>query len=380
MGDYMRKRVICIFILICALFIFPQKIHAEETQTVVNQQLDRLRIEEIDDTADELLEDSDFSFSQTVKDIVSGGWQFSFKDCITKIVGLVFSEIFGQIKLLRRIIFIAILCGFLKTLEDSFGGKTASELGFYVCYILLIYIVMASFYENSVMVAQTTDKLILMLKEMLPAFLALMAASGRVVDSAVMAPLIMGAAMLISTLIQSMIVPAIGLTAMLEIANHISDKGLLSNLSELMKTVISVCLKGCAFAFMGVTALQKTGAAGLNGMVTKTAKVAVGAVPVVGDIMSGAVETAANFTGLLKGSVTVATVLLVAAMVMLPVIKLGVMFFIYKLAAAVIEPVSEPRLIKALNSAGDFSALLLGALFVVAVMFVFSAIILLSAG
>lgn len=376
----MRKRVICIFLLLCAVFMFPEKIHAEERQTLVNGQLNRLGMEEIDDTVDELLEDSEFSFSQTVKDIVSGGWQFSLKDGATKIVKTVFLEIFDQVKLLRRIIFIAILCGFLKTLEDSFGGKTASELGFYVCYILLIYIVMASFYENSVMVAQTTDKLILLLKEMLPAFLTLMAASGRVVDSAVMAPIIMGSAMLISTLIQNMIVPIIGLTAMLEIANHISDRGLLTNLSALMKTVISFCLKGCAIAFMAVTALQRTGAAGLNSVVTKTARAAVGAVPVVGDIMTGAVETAASLTGLLKGSVTVATVLLVAAMVMLPVIKLGVMFFIYKLAAAVIEPVSEPRLIKALNSAGDFSALLLGALFVVAVMFVFSAIILLSAG
>ena len=112
---------------------------------------------------------------------------------------------------------------------------------------------------------------------------------------------------------------------------------------------------------------------------SETAKSAVGAVPVVGKVMEGAVETAASFTGLIRSSVGLGTVFLVTAIVFIPFVKLGVIWFIYKFAAAVIEPVSEPRLIKALSAAGDFSALLMAAVFVVAIMFVFSAIVLLTA-
>ena len=238
---------------------------------------------------------------------------------------------------------------------------------------------MTSFYDSAQMVINTADELIVLLKAMLPTFITLLTLSGGAVQGGVMGPFIMGSAGIISYAIRIIIVPAIGLTAMLKIANNISDKGILSNLSGLMEKIISICLKGCAFGFMAVCTLQRTGASGINGVIAKTAKSAVGAVPVVGDVMEGAIDTAANLTGLLRGSLGIGTAILIVTVVLTPVIKLGVIWLIYKFAAAVIEPVSEPRLIKALSAAGDFSALLIGALFVVAVMFIFSAIILLTA-
>ncbi len=375
----MIKRIICLTFLIAIALIFPQKVHAEEIDTVIGVQLDKLGLEEVDGAAGDIFEESGFSLSETVREIAANGWQISLSDILSALVQNIFSEIFLQISLMRRILFIAILCGFLKSLEDSFGGKAASELGFYICYILLIYIVMTSFYDSAQMVINTADELIVLLKAMLPTFITLLTLSGGAVQGGVMGPFIMGSAGIISYAIRIIIVPAIGLTAMLKIANNISDKGILSNLSGLMEKIISICLKGCAFGFMAVCTLQRTGASGINGVIAKTAKSAVGAVPVVGDVMEGAIDTAANLTGLLRGSLGIGTAILIVTVVLTPVIKLGVIWLIYKFAAAVIEPVSEPRLIKALSAAGDFSALLIGALFVVAVMFIFSAIILLTA-
>ncbi len=375
----MIKRIICLTFLIAIALIFPQKVHAEEIDTVIGVQLDKLGLEEVDGAAGDIFEESGFSLSETVRGIAANGWQISLSDILSALVQNIFSEIFLQISLMRRILFIAILCGFLKSLEDSFGGKAASELGFYICYILLIYIVMTSFYDSAQMVINTADELIVLLKAMLPTFITLLTLSGGAVQGGVMGPFIMGSAGIISYAIRIIIVPAIGLTAMLKIANNISDKGILSNLSGLMEKIISICLKGCAFGFMAVCTLQRTGASGINGVIAKTAKSAVGAVPVVGDVMEGAIDTAANLTGLLRGSLGIGTAILIVTVVLTPVIKLGVIWLIYKFAAAVIEPVSEPRLIKALSAAGDFSALLIGALFVVAVMFIFSAIILVAA-
>ena len=375
----MIKRIICLTFLIAIALIFPQKVHAEEIDTVIGVQLDKLGLEEVDGAAGDIFEEGGFSLSETVRGIAANGWQISLSDILSALVQNIFSEIFLQISLMRRILFIAILCGFLKSLEDSFGGKAASELGFYICYILLIYIVMTSFYDSAQMVINTADELIVLLKAMLPTFITRLTLSGGAVQGGVMGPFIMGSAGIISYAIRIIIVPAIGLTAMLKIANNISDKGILSNLSGLMEKIISICLKGCAFGFMAVCTLQRTGASGINGVIAKTAKSAVGAVPVVGDVMEGAIDTAANLTGLLRGSLGIGTAILIVTVVLTPVIKLGVIWLIYKFAAAVIEPVSEPRLIKALSAAGDFSALLIGALFVVAVMFIFSAIILLTA-
>ena len=48
------------------------------------------------------------------------------------------------------------------------------------------------------------------------------------------------------------------------------------------------------------------------------------------------------------------------------------MLVLYKVTAAVVEPVAEGRLVKALSAAGGFSRLLLAALFTADVMFLFA--------
>lgn len=378
----MRKRFktcLCFLVVFCACIVFSQEIYAtenEEISTIVDTEINKLGLSEVD----YFLQDSDvdMSFSEMVKDVAQNGFSFSFKDAIKKIVTTIFDEVFSQLGLMKRIIFIAIFCGFLKTLEDSFGGKTASELGFFVCYIIIIYIVMTSFYENSKLVSNTTEQLITLLKHMIPCFITIVAFSGAVAQSAVMGTFIMGAASILSWVIQTLIVPFISITAMLDIANNISETGILGQLSSFLKKVIGFCLKGCAFAFMSICTLQKIGAAGVSGLIGKTAKSAISAVPVVGDIMSSAVEMAAGLTGLLRSSVAVASIVFVCVIVMTPVIKLLIIYLIYKISAALIEPISEPRLIKALSSAGDFTGLLMGAIFVVSSMFIFSTIILLT--
>ena len=53
---------------------------------------------------------------------------------------------------------------------------------------------------------------------------------------------------------------------------------------------------------MLLLSLQKIGGGALNGLAAKTAKIAVGAVPVVGGVMGGAVETAAAMAGSSKAA------------------------------------------------------------------------------
>ena len=52
------------------------------------------------------------------------------------------------------------------------------------------------------------------------------------------------------------------------------------------------------------------------------------------------------------------------------------MLIAFKLTAALTEPAGEKRITKTLNSAGDYIAILIGAVFLSAIMFAFSAVIL----
>lgn len=129
---------------------------------------------------------------------------------------------------------------------------------------------------------------------------------------------------------------------------------------------------------MLLLSLQKIGGGAVNGLAVRTAKIAVNAVPVVGDVMGGAVDTAAAVAGTIRSGTLAAAVIFLLLLCIPLVVKLVAMTLIFKLTAAAVESVCEARLVECIGIAGDYTALLLGVVFLVEVMFLFSSVLLLG--
>lgn len=378
----MIKRVwICLLILI-VFSSCPVWAAEEEVNTVIVNQINALGLEEADKQTKDILNENkefeEYSFGTMVKDVIRGNLNISFSVMLKKVLKLLFGEINNQLGLIQRLLTIAVLSAVLKNLNASFKGKSVGELSFYVCYMVLIMIIISSFSAQMEMVSHAIENMVISMQAMIPVFMTILATSGNYGEAAVIGPSVMGAAGILSSIIKGIILPVVTVVTTLEMVNYLSEKGILSQFSALLKTMIGWSMKGMAIVFMAVLSIQKIGTPALNTALGKTAKAAVGAIPVVGDVMSGAVETAAALTGLLKSGASVAAILFIMMICLLPLLKLLAMIFIYKLTAAVTEPICEERLVKCISAAGDFSLLLLGALFTVEIMFLFSVIILLG--
>ena len=188
----------------------------------------------------------------------------------------------------------------------------------------------------------------------------------------------MGGATALSVGISYVLIPAIQLSIALEMTDHISEKPILGKFAELLRQCISWGMKGAAMLFMFLLSLQKIGGGALNGLAAKTAKIAVGAVPVVGGVMGGAVETAAAMAGTLKSGTLVAAVVLLLLLCLPLLIKLLVILLVFRLTAAAAEFICEERLVECIAAAGEYIGLLLGIVFLGEGMFFFSALLLLG--
>lgn len=98
-------------------------------------------------------------------------------------------------------------------------------------------------------------------------------------------------------------------------------------------------------------------------MALKTAKFAVsGAVPVVGGVISDAAETVLSGASLLRGSVGVFGMLCVTAICLVPFLRAGASYLLYKAGAALLSPLCSSSLRALLESIGTGYGLLLGML------------------
>ena len=364
----------CLVLLLCC-FLFPSSVRGEEVSTLVRGQMERLGVSKVSEQTRETLEEagvSDITFGSILEDILTGEFSISPKSIFNFLGNRFFGEVKGQFSMIRNLIILLLFSGLLKNIGTTFQGKSVSEMGFYVCYMVLILEIMGTFYHQVSAVSGVLLDMKTMFLSLLPVLVTLSATSGAYAQVAILAPALLGGTGFVIFILTKFMLPGITLATSLAMVNQFTEKPLLGKMTELFQGVIAWGMKGLACGFMLLFSLQKVGTVSMNHFVGKTAKAVVGAVPVVGDVMGGAVESAAAMMGMFRSGTLVAVFVVLLLLCAVPLCNLLVMIFVYRVVAAVAE-----RLVKCLCAAGDFSVLLLGALFLAEVVFLFSAVLLL---
>ena len=297
-------------------------------------------------------------------------------DLLDTVLGGLFSDISKQTGNIKKITALIIVCGLLKSISSSLGSKEVNDLCFFVCYSVIIYIIMTSFIEETVLVKENIQRFAKVNTAMVPVFVTISAMTGRAISAAALSSAVMLFSSVVSTFLCSVFMPVITAAAGLEMVNNIFEEDMFSSLLDFIKYILSMSLKILGIAFTTVISFQRLGTTAASTLAVKAAKNAVNCVPVVGDILSSSAQTVADAGAAVGNAVAascaVAAVILSAA----PVLRLAVVLIAFKLTAALTEPAGEKRITKTLNSVGDYTAILIGAVFLSAIMFVFSAVIL----
>lgn len=343
-----------------------------EIENHLENHLEEFNLEDITVTLDD-----GTSFSNVVSQVFSGNIDFSLTSIKNEIFHLFTYEFKTQKNLLVQLLLIVILSAMLKQVSQCFSGKSVGDMGFFVCYMVLVVVIITSFYDISQMVLARGELIKNAFLGMLPVFLGMCAITGGVTQSAVLGSSIIAGSGIITFVTTELIMPVTLLTMSMEMADNISEKPMLSRFIKLMKQVIAWSLKGLAICFMLLMSLQKISSEAVNNVAIKTAKTVVKAVPIVGDVMGGAVETMTIFATSLKRGTLVGVIIFFILLCLPILIKLLVIYFVFKIISAVAEFVCEERLVDCISSAGDYTGILLGIVFLIQGMFSFSAVLIL---
>lgn len=351
----------------------------ESIEDILDEQLKMFDFEGMKTIISNTGYEEDFNFEEIIKGIILGENDFSFKEIINKCFRKLFSEVFANLYLIRNLIIVCILSALLKNLTEAFKQKETGELGFYVSYIVVVMILFSSFSTGLSILQNTSEDLITIMQGALPLIISLLVATGNTANAYLFQPVMLFVIQILSFVTSNVFIPLISISAVLQIINYLTQREILTKFSNLIKSCVSWGLKGSAILFMSVLSIQRLSAPILNGTINKTAKVAINMIPVVGDVLTGAVDGIAYWTYAIKNGVSLTIIILIIFMCMIPVIKLISLVFIYKFTAAIIQPICDKRIIECIDTIGGYTAIILGVLFTIIVMFIFSAIIVLSA-
>lgn len=309
--------------------------------------------------------------------IFSGNISYIFQQIKTEFFRLLTYEIEAQKLLLVNIFLIVILSAVLKQVSQSLSKKSVGEMAFFICYMVLVVILVNTFYDISQMVLDRCNIISKAFLGMLPTFISLSLIGGNVGQGVIVGSTIMSVGGAIIIIINDFILPIILLTMSLEMVDNISEKPMLSKFVELLKTSISTFIKWGAGLFMLVISLEKISGETVNNLATKSAKIAVKSIPIIGDVMGGAVESVTVMGNSLRSGTLVGVIIFLLMLCLPIIIKLFVIDFMFKITSGVSEYIAEERLVDCISSISDYIKMLISIIVLVEGIFLFSALLLL---
>ncbi|MDR0905136.1 MAG: stage III sporulation protein AE [Oscillospiraceae bacterium] len=217
--------------------------------------------------------------------------------------------------------------------------------------------------------AAVLDDLSVFSKMLLPCLTAAAAASGAITSAAAKYAATMLFMDIMMSVMKAVIMPLIYAFAAASIAEATVGGDALAGVTSLIKWLAKTALSIIVVVFIVYISLTGVIAGASDAAALRAAKVAIStALPVVGTILADAAGTVLSGAAMLKGAVGVFGVLVVAATCVIPVLKLGVNYLLFKVAAGLSGAVADKSVTKLLDGFASAFGLALGMTGVAAIM------------
>ncbi|MBD1378801.1 stage III sporulation protein AE [Bacillus sp. IB182487] len=398
-------------ILLAFFFLFPTNVQAQTNETLeqeqreaqtnetieqeqgedqidqafVQQQVDNLGVDEIRQFWDDIMTEYGGFLPESQKgsllQFLSGEKELSPQEWFKALLHYLFHELVANWKLLGTLILLTVFSMLLQLLQNAFEQSTVSKVAYAIVYMVLIIIALNSFHIAIQYTSQAIETMTSFILALIPLLLALMASSGGIVSAAFFHPVILFLMNTSGLLIQNIVLPLLFLSALLSIVSTLTNQYKVTQLAQLLRNIGIGLLGTFLTIFLGVISVQGASAAVTDGITIRTAKFITGNfIPVLGRMFTDATDTVISASVLLKNTVGIVGVVILLCIAAFPALKVLTLAFIYKFAAAILQPLGGGPIIACLDIISKSVIYIFAALAIVSLMFFLCLTVIIAAG
>ncbi len=280
-------------------------------------------------------------------------------------------ELRESISFLSAILVVIIIHTIFKTIIDGLKNTESSKIVYFVQYLIIVTMIVNQFIMIIDITKETINNLTNFMNLLIPLMTTLMLTTGSIITTNTFQPILIFLSSFIGNFIEVLLIPLLMISIVLSIISNISDKVQVDKLSKCFKSFIIWTLGILLTLFTCILSLEGTLSSGVDGVTSKTAKTAVSTIiPVVGKILGDTVDTVMGCSNILKNSVGIVGVIIIIGIVLMPLIKILVMWLTFKLTSAVCETIADDKIVKLLDQIADGYKILFAILCSVSTMFI----------
>lgn len=165
------------------------------------------------------------------------------------------------------------------------------------------------------------------------------------------------------------LLPVINVYIMVQVLGNLTGEDFLSEFAGLLQKIVSWILRTLLAGIIGINVVQGLLAPAVDTLrrsaLTRTAE----ALPWVGNAVGGTAEVVLGTAVLIKNGIGMAGAIITVLICAVPVLRMLILAFLYRLAAALVQPVSDKRITGCISSVSEGYELLVRVIFTAGVLF-----------
>lgn len=322
--------------------------------------------------SDALMSENTVSFKDLLYELASGNLEGAGSLFWTMVKEQVSGGLYENQRLLFKIAGLAVIGAIFTNFAMAFSREQVAETGFYLTYTLLMTLLMSSFVMTAAIVTKVLNALTGFMKVLLPTFcLTLTLTTGSLLAGAYY-ELMMLAIALADWVMAAVLVKLIQVYILTSLVNHISREDYLSKLGELLATLIRWSNRTLVGLILGINVIQTMLLPAIDRAKSTAAYRLISAVPGVGSAMNTAAGAVIGSGVLIRNVLGMGSLIIILVICAMPVVRVCMVLLSYRVVQAVIQPVSDKRLLEGIESITQGAGMLLQILFSCVLMFILS--------
>lgn len=338
----------------------------EEVQNALLSEFDFSGIEK---SLNRMFPQEKITFSEVVSALMSG----NMEETIRIFLGFLGDQVFYEFNYNRQnlvyVLLVALTAAVFSNFAGAFKSRQISDISFYIMYMLLITLCLTSFRTSAVGLEEKLSMLVDFMRVLCPSyFLAVAFASGSV-TSIFFYNVILFLIYVVELVIVRFLLPVVNIYIMVLVLGNLTGEDFLSEFAGLIRKIVTWTLKTLLICVVSVNVIQGLLAPAIDAVkrsaLTRTAE----ALPWVGNAVGGAAEIVLGTAVLIKNGIGMAGAVISVAICAVPILQMLIMAFMYKLAAALVQPVSDKRITACISGVSEGYEIMVRIIFTTGMLF-----------
>ena len=353
-----RIRFILAVFLIClefgATFVQAGQKQREQQEEETRQKLmEDMELGQMQDAVNQILKEDSFSIEEILNQILKGESLFQKETMSKWFKNIVKAQLQREQKAMFQVVLLVLLAAVFSNFTAVFGDGKTGETSFYITYMLLLALLIKSFGSMGVELKELLENFILFLKALMPSYFLAVTASSGSATAMIFYEAVLFLIYVIQVVFLKGIVPAIYVLALVELVNYLHSEDFLSKMAELLQTLIEWSLKSCMAVVLGMQLIQNMIGPAMDSLKRDIIGKTAASIPGIGNAINGVTEVALGTAVIIRNGIGVVGIIILVCIGIRPVIRLALLAFLYKMLAAVVQPVSDKRMTGALSTIGN---------------------------